>query len=70
MKIYICHIDLFEHTDKHFQDLTDEEVIQLCKDDESMELHDEFDSIEEMSAHWNSDEMFAPLDSYMRVIND
>lgn len=70
MKIYICHTNLLGEIDKHFNDLTNEEVIAMCNADEEMDYHDEYDNIEELSAYWNSDEILYPSDSYMRVIND
>ena len=70
MKIYICHTDLLGEIDKHFNELTNEEVIRLCNKDKDMMLHEEYDSVEELSAYWNSDEILYPSDSYMRVIND
>lgn len=72
MKIIIIHTDLLPD-DKHFGDLTDEEVLQLCEKDRnelSNMLHDEYESVEELEANWNTDEIFYPTSSYMRVIND
>lgn len=70
MKIYIVDLVLLEDIDKHFYELTDEEVIKLCEKDKAHNGHDVYNSIEELSGYWNSDEIFAPNNSYMRVIND
>lgn len=69
MKIYIVNIDLIPD-DKLFKDLTDEEVIQLCKQDSDLCNHDEYSSIDELAAYWNAGELFSSEYSYMRVIND
>ena len=69
MKIYIVHTDLFPEY-KYFNELTDEEVVAYCNDDKEGLLHEEYDSIEELAAYWNSDEILYPNSSYMRVIND
>lgn len=68
MKIIIIHTDLLPE-DRLFGDLTDEEVLQLCEQDDHL-LHDEYESVEELEANWNIDEIFYPTSSYMRVIND
>lgn len=70
MKIYIVHHDLIDETGKAFQDISNEELIALCEKDEENDLHDVFDSIEELSANWNTEEIFYPSSSYMRVIDD
>ena len=70
MKIYIIDADLLEDIEKDFHELTDKEVIELCEKDKYGDQHDVYDSIEEMSAYWNSDEIFYPTNTYMRVIND
>ena len=70
MKIYIVHTDMLEDNGKHFDQLTDQEVIDLCEKDEDMVNHDVYESIEELSANWNTEEIFYPNMSYMRVINE
>lgn len=67
MKILIVHTDLLPD-DKHFNELTNDEVLQLCKQDNF--LSDIYESVEELAANWNTDEIFSPLNTYMRVIND
>jgi hypothetical protein len=66
MKIIIIHTYLLPD-DKHFNELTDEEVLQLCNDPM---LYDEYESIGELAANWNSDEILYPTSSYIRVIDD
>lgn len=68
MKIVIIHTDLLPD-DKYFGDITNEELLQLCEKDTDWELHSEYESIEELSANWNSDELFNPSYSYMRIIH-
>lgn len=68
MKIYVVHIDLLEDVDEIFQQLSDEEVVKLCEKDTNLENHDVYDTIEEFVAAWNTDEIFPPNSSYMRVI--
>ena len=70
MKIYIIHIDLLQDIDKQFRELTDQEVIDLCSKDEEREHHDVYETAEELSAYWNTEEVFYPTSSYMRVIKD
>lgn len=70
MKIYIVHTDLLDKTDKMFHELIDQEVIDLCNKDENMENHRVYDSVQELSAYWNTDEVFYPDNSYMRVIEE
>ena len=68
MKIIIILANLLPD-DKYFEDITDEELLQLCEQDTEWEKHSEYDSVEELAANWNSDELFYPSYSYMRVIN-
>lgn len=70
MKIYIVHADLLEQFDKSFYEMTDEEVVALCESDTERQYHDCFESIEALSGAWNTEEVFSPYCSYMRVIND
>jgi len=70
MKIYVVSIDLLEGTDKKFNELTDQEVIDLCAKDADGEYHDVFSDMTELSAHWNTEEIFYPSHSYMRVIKE
>lgn len=70
MKIYIIHIDLLQDIDKQFRELTDQEVIDLCAKDKDGEYHDVYESVEELSAYWNTEEVFYPTSSYMRVIKE
>ena len=66
MKIIIVHIDLLPE-DKYFADITDEELLQLCEQDDF--LCSVYESVEELSANWNSDELFDPSFSFMRIIH-
>ena len=68
MKIIIVHFDLLPE-DKNFEDITDEELLQLCEQDTEWELHSEYDSVEELSAYWNDDELFSTSYSFMRIIH-
>lgn len=70
MKIIIIHIELLADTEKHFNDLTDQEVLDLCAQDKDMENHSVYDSVEQLSADFNTDEMFDSHNAYMRVIQE
>ena len=70
MKIYIVHTDLLAKSDKPFYKMTDEEVVQLCEQDEDMEQHDVYESVEELSVNWNTEEIFYPNMSYVRVVKE
>lgn len=68
--IYIVHIDLLEGMN-HFTELTDEEVINLCKNDKSGR-HIICEDLKQLELIWNGEDindMFYPDDSYIRVIN-
>lgn len=67
-RIYVMTATLFD--EKHIQDMTDEEIKELCAKDKDADNHDIYDSVEELSANWNTDEIFSPFNSYMRIIND
>ena len=69
--IYIVHIDLLEGM-KHFTELTDEEVINLCKKDISGR-HIICDDLKQLESIWNGEDindMFHPEDSYIRIIDE
>ena len=67
MKIYIVHVDAWEDN-RDFHELTNKEIEEMY--DAGSDLVDQYDTIEELSANWNSDEIFYPNMSYMRVVND
>ena len=67
-RIYVMSTDMFE--EKHIKDMSEAEIKELCKQDESGDMHDVYDSMEELSANWNSGEIFYPSNSFMRVFND
>ena len=66
-RIYVMNADMFE--EKYIQDMTDAEIKELCEKDECCEEHNVYDSIEELSAYWNSDEIDS-CNTYMRIIED
>lgn len=66
MKIYIVHIDAYG--DKDFSEVTNEEIKDLYEAGSC--YVDCYESVEELAANWNTDEIFYPNVSYMRVIND
>ena len=70
MKIYVISIELLENVDKSFSEMTDEEVVALCKKDTGMKDHDVYNSVQELAANWNSEEIYYPCHSYMRVIEE
>jgi len=70
MKIYVISIDLLENADKSFSEMTDEEVVALCAKDMGMKDHDVYDSAEELAVNWNSEDIYYPSHSYMRVIEE
>ena len=66
MKIYIVHIDAYDERSFHL--IPDEEIEKMYEEDSTYISC--YHSIEELAANWNSDEIFSPSFSYMRVIND
>ena len=69
--IYIVHIDLLEGMN-HFTELTDEEVINLCKNDKSGR-HIICEDLKQLELIWNGEDindMFHPEDSYIRIIDE
>ena len=66
MKIYIVHIDAWDGKD--FYELTNEEIEQMYEEDST--YIDCFDSVEELAAYWNTDELLYPNMSYMKIVND
>lgn len=66
--IYIINCDIFNSDDKYFFDMTDEEIVELAKRDPL--LVDIYNDINELADAWNSDYVFYPSNSYMRVINN
>ena len=72
-RIYLVDSELLDELeiDKDFNDLTDEEVVELCEvKDKDRDYHDRFNSIESMAGYWNADEILYPNASYMRVIKN
>jgi hypothetical protein len=57
-----------EENDKPFDEMTDEEVLELCKKDENGIYHSIYDSIEPLQDDWNNGVLFFPDFSYMGVI--
>lgn len=66
-RLYLLHADLIPE-DKDFYELTDEEVIELCKKDSDGLLHDIFEDFYEIAERWAAETIFYPDFSYMRVI--
>ena len=66
MKIYIVHIDAYD--ERSFHRIPDEEIKKMYEEDSTYISC--YHSIEELAANWNSDEIFSPSFSYMRVTND
>lgn len=66
-RLYLLHADLIPE-DKDFYELTDDEVIELCKKDEDGFLHDIFEDFYEIAERWAGETIFDPDFSYMRVI--
>lgn len=68
MKIYIINENAEALEEKYFNDLTNEEIEEMYE--AGSDWVDCYESVEELAANWNSDEIFYPSSSYMRVIND
>ncbi len=68
MKIYIVCIDAWDD-ERQFHEIPNEEIEKMYEKGDSL-MVDRYDTIEELAAYWNSDEIFYPSSSYMRVIND
>lgn len=69
MKIYIVHTDGIP-SDKEFHELTDKEIEEMYESGDYTDYIDYYESVEELAANWNTEELFYPNMSYMRVIND
>lgn len=75
MKIVIVHTDALDaskYCDKCFEELTDKQLLDICKYDK-LEQHNIFESLEEMAEAWNgtgTQDMIIDPDSYMRIIKD
>ena len=65
MKIALIHTDLLPEV-KDFDELTNEEVLELCEKDSMLSTI--YNSIEELESDWNSDYIFDPSFSFMRII--
>lgn len=68
MKIYIVSIDAWDD-ERQFNEIPDEEIEKMYEKGDFLMI-DRYDSIEELASYWNTDEIFYPSSSYMRVIND
>lgn len=68
--VYVIHVDLLDEVEKPFGELTDEEVIALCKTDKEKENYDWFESVEAFAAAFNTEECFSQNMAYMRIIDD
>lgn len=68
MKIYIVCIDAWDD-ERLFHEIPNEEIEKMYEKGDLL-MVDRYDTIEELAAYWNSDEIFNPSCSYMRVIND
>lgn len=69
--IYIVHTDLLEG-EKNFRELTDEEVINLCKKDNSGR-HIVCEDLKQLERIWNGEDIediIYPENAYMRVIDE
>lgn len=64
-RLFIVHEDAVP-ADKFFDDLTDEEVMELAETEPL--LVDVFNGLDEIEADWNMDEMFNTSTSYARLI--
>lgn len=65
--IYLIHINAWDG-ETSFYDLTDEEIKEMYEKDKFYITR--YESIEQLAADWNDDDIFYPNMSYMRVIND
>ncbi len=68
--VYVIHVNLLDGIEKPFNELTDEEVIALCKADKNGDNHDWFESVEAFAAAFNTEECFSQNMAYMRIIDD
>ena len=68
MKIYIIHEDAEALENKSFCELTNEEIEDMY--DAGSQWVDCYESVEELAAAWNFDNVSTPLSSYMKIIND
>lgn len=66
--IYIVNCDAELLEEKEFNELTDEEIKEMY--DAGSDYVDRYDNLHELAANWNSDEIFYPSNSYMRIIEE
>ena len=65
--IYLIHINAWDG-ETSFYDLTDEEIKEMYEKDKFYIRR--YESIEQLAADWNDEDIFYPNMSYMRVINN
>ena len=68
--VYVIHVDLLGEMEKPFNEMTDEEVIALCKADKNGDNHDWYESVEAFAAAFNTEECFSQNMAYMRIVDD
>lgn len=67
MAIYVVHSSLIPDG-KYFNEMTNEEIVELYEKEENYPFMDRYDSIEEFGAYFNDDSIMHPSEAYMRVI--
>lgn len=66
--IYVVSCDAPILEEKEFNKITDEEIEEMY--DAGSDYVDQYDDIHELAANWNTDEIFYPSNSYMRIIEE
>ena len=66
--IYVISCDAPIMDEKDFNEITDEEIKEMY--DAGSDYVDRYDDIHELAANWNTDEIFYPSNSYMRIIEE
>lgn len=70
-KIYIISADIVDDVEE-FCEMTDAQVVEMCENAPLLggeRQYDVFESVGELASAWNSEEIYYPNMSYMRVIN-
>lgn len=70
-KLYVIHLDIMPEIDGCYSDMSDKDILDIIKKDENNGgFHVKcFDSMEELAASWNADNLFGVDFSIMRVID-
>lgn len=70
-KIYIISANIIDDVEE-FCEMTDEQVVAMCENaplEAGERQYDVYETTGELAGAWNSEQIFTPSCSYMRIIN-